>query len=197
MAELLVLAFGTILINNFVLARFLGICPFLGVSRQVETAVGMGVAVTFVMTMASAFTYWIQQLLVVYNIEYLQTIAFILVIAVLVQLVEMVIKKSSPVLYQALGIYLPLITTNCAVLGVALINVQEAYSFLEAVINGFSGGLSFVLAIVLFAGLRERLAFSPVPKSLQGFPVALILAGLLSMAFLGFSGFNLQALFRL
>ncbi|HEY8345007.1 MAG TPA: Rnf-Nqr domain containing protein, partial [Bacillota bacterium] len=117
MAELLVLAFGTILINNFVLARFLGICPFLGVSRQVETAVGMGVAVTFVMTMASAFTYWIQQLLVVYNIEYLQTIAFILVIAVLVQLVEMVIKKSSPVLYQALGIYLPLITTNCAVLG--------------------------------------------------------------------------------
>ncbi|HHU50791.1 MAG TPA: electron transport complex subunit RsxA [Firmicutes bacterium] len=197
MAELLVLAFGTILINNFVLARFLGICPFLGVSRQVETAVGMGVAVTFVMTMASAFTYWIQQLLVVYNIEYLQTIAFILVIAVLVQLVEMVIKKSSPVLYQALGIYLPLITTNCAVLGVALINVQEAYSFLEAVINGFSGGLSFVLAIVLFAGLRERLAYSPVPKSLQGFPIALILAGLLSMAFLGFSGFNLRALFGL
>lgn len=197
MAELLVLAFGTILINNFVLARFLGICPFLGVSRQVETAVGMGAAVTFVMTMASAITYWIQQLLVIYNIEYLQTIAFILVIAVLVQLVEMVIKKSSPVLYQALGIYLPLITTNCAVLGVALINIQEAYSFLEAVINGFSGGLSFVLAIVLFAGLRERLDFSPVPKSLQGFPIALILAGLLSMAFLGFSGFNLRALFGL
>jgi electron transport complex protein RnfA len=195
MSELLVLSLGTILINNFVLARFLGICPFLGVSRQLETAVGMGVAVTFVMTMASAITYGIQKLLIIYHIEYLQTIAFILVIAVLVQLVEMVIKKSSPVLYQALGIYLPLITTNCAVLGVAIINVQESYNLTKAVINGFSGGLSFVLAIVLFAGLRERLDYSPVPKALQGFPIALILAGLLSMAFLGFSGFNLRALF--
>jgi electron transport complex protein RnfA len=195
MSELLVLSLGTILINNFVLARFLGLCPFLGVSRQLETAVGMGVAVTFVMTMASAITYGIQKLLIIYHIEYLQTIAFILVIAVLVQLVEMVIKKSSPVLYQALGIYLPLITTNCAVLGVAIINVQESYNLTKAVINGFSGGLSFVLAIVLFAGLRERLDYSPVPKALQGFPIALILAGLLSMAFLGFSGFNLRALF--
>jgi|SRR5690554_145036 len=195
MAELLVLSLGTILISNIVLAKFLGICPFLGVSRQVETAVGMGVAVTFVMTMASAITYWIQKGLEHFGIDYLQTIAFILVIAVLVQLVEMVIKKSSPVLYQALGIYLPLITTNCAVLGIAILNIQESYSFLEAVVNGFSGGVSFTLAIILFAGLRERLEYSPVPQSLQGFPIALILAGLLSMAFLGFSGFNLQALF--
>lgn len=195
MAELFVLSLGTIFITNIVLARFLGICPFLGVSRQVETSIGMGLAVTFVMTLASAITYWIQKGLEHFGIDYLQTIAFILVIAVLVQLVEMVIKKSSPVLYQALGIYLPLITTNCAVMGIAILNIEEHYSFLETVVNGFSGGVSFILAIVLFAGLRERLEYSPVPQSLQGFPIALILAGLLSMAFLGFSGFNLQALF--
>lgn len=195
MVDLLIIAFGTIFINNFVLSRFLGICPFLGVSRQVETAVGMGIAVTFVMTLASSITYWIQKFLVAFGVEYLQTIAFILVIAVLVQFVEMVIKKSSPVLYQALGIYLPLITTNCAVLGVALINIRESYNFLETMVNGFSAGLSFILAIVLFAGLRERSAYAPVPKALQGFPIALITAGLISMAFLGFSGFNLQALF--
>lgn len=197
MAELLVIAFGSIFITNFVLTRFLGICPFLGVSRRLETAVGMGVAVTFVMTLASAITYWIQKFLILYQIEYLQTIAFILVIAVLVQFVEMVIKKSSPLLYQALGIYLPLITTNCAVLGVALINIGADYGFLESVISGFSGGLSFLLAIVIFAGIRERLDFAPIPRSLLGFPIALLTAGLISMAFLGFSGFDLRALFGL
>lgn len=197
MAELLVIAFGSIFITNFVLTRFLGICPFLGVSRQVETAVGMGVAVTFVMTLASAITYFVQKFLILYQVEYLQTIAFILVIAVLVQFVEMVIKKSSPLLYQALGIYLPLITTNCAVLGVALINIGASYGFLESVISGFSGGLSFLLAIVIFAGIRERLDYAPIPRSLLGFPIALLTAGLISMAFLGFSGFDLRALFGL
>lgn len=197
MVDLLVLSFSTIFISNFVLARFLGICPFLGVSRKLETSLGMGFAVTFVMTMASVITYGVQKLLVLYNVEFLRTISFILVIAVLVQFVEMIIKKASPVLYRALGIYLPLITTNCAVMGVAIINVDEGYSFIQTLVNGFSAGLSFILAIVLFAGLRERMEFAPLPKAMRGFPIALIIAGLISMAFLGFSNFNLQALFGL
>ncbi|MBA2133489.1 electron transport complex subunit RsxA [Capillibacterium thermochitinicola] len=194
MTEYLLIVLSAIFINNFIVARFLGICPFLGVSKQVETATGMGMAVTFVMALASGITYWLQKVLVMFNIEFLQTITFILVIAVLVQFVEMVIKKSSPVLYQALGIYLPLITTNCAVLGVTIINVTENYNFLQSVVNGIGGALGFSLLLILFAGIRERLAFAPLPKALEGIPIALITAGLVSMAFLGFSGFNLEAL---
>lgn len=199
MTDLLLISFGAIFINNFVLARFLGICPFLGVSKKLETAVGMGLAVTFVMIMASAITYGVYKLLVLFDLEYLDTITFILVIAVLVQFVEMILRKYSPGLYQALGIYLPLITTNCAVLGVAIINIDpsEGYSFIQATVNGFSGGVGFTLAIILFAGLRERLEFAPLPKAMEGFPIALILAGLISIAFLGFSGFRLQALLGL
>lgn len=197
MTNLLIIAFSTIFISNFVLSRFLGICPFLGVSRKLETALGMGFAVTFVMTMASVITYGVQKLLDLYNVGFLRTITFILVIAVLVQFVEMIMKKSTPALYRALGIYLPLITTNCAVLGVAIINIEEHYNFIQTAVSGFSGGLSFILAIVLFAGLRERLEFAPLPGAMKGFPIALITAGLLSMAFLGFSNFNLQALFGL
>ena len=187
--ELVLLSLSTILVNNFVLVKFLGICPFLGVSKKVETAVGMSLAVTFVMTVASACTYLVQEFLLRrLGIEYMQTVAFILVIAVLVQFVEMVIQKFSPSLYNALGIYLPLITTNCAVLGVALLNVQEKYDFIHSVVFGFSGGLSFMLGIVLFAGVRERLETADLPKPLQGFPIALITAGLIAMAFLGFQG---------
>lgn len=187
--ELVLLSLSTILVNNFVLVKFLGICPFLGVSKKVETAVGMSLAVTFVMTVASACTYLVQEFLLRrLGIEYMQTVAFILVIAVLVQFVEMVIQKFSPSLYNALGIYLPLITTNCAVLGVALLNVQEKYDFIHSVVFGFSGGLSFMLGIVLFAGVRERLETADIPKALQGFPIALITAGLIAMAFLGFQG---------
>ncbi len=187
--ELVLLSLSTILVNNFVLVKFLGICPFLGVSKKVSTAIGMSLAVTFVMTVASALTYLVQvYLLDALGIGYMQTVAFILVIAVLVQFVEMVIQKFSPALYNALGIYLPLITTNCAVLGVALLNVQEGYDFIHSVVFGFSGGLSFMLAIVLFAGVRERLETADIPKPLQGFPIALVTAGLIAMAFLGFSG---------
>jgi len=185
---LLILVSG-IFVQNFIFSRFLGICPFLGVSKQIETAVGMGVAVTFVMVLASAITYVVQYVVLVpLNLEYLQTIAFILVIAALVQLVEMVIKKTSPTLYQALGVYLPLITTNCAVLGVALLNMQNDYTFVEILFNGLAGALWFTLAIVLFAGVRERLELSDIPESLKGSPIALISAGLMAMAFLGFSG---------
>ncbi|NLY89194.1 MAG: electron transport complex subunit RsxA [Firmicutes bacterium] len=199
MTDLLLIFFGAIFINNFVLARFLGICPFLGVSKKLETAVGMGLAVTFVMTMASAITFGVNKLLLRFNLGYLDTITFILVIAVLVQFVEMILRKYSPGLYQALGIYLPLITTNCAVLGVALINIDPSagYNFIQATVNGFAGGVGFTLAIILFAGLRERLEFAPLPKAMEGFPIALILAGLVSIAFLGFSGFRLQALLGL
>ncbi|NLW56647.1 MAG: electron transport complex subunit RsxA [Firmicutes bacterium] len=195
MAEYLVIIFGAIFINNFIVSRFLGICPFLGVSRQVETATGMGLAVTFVMGLASGITYLVHKLLVALNIEFLQTITFILVIAVLVQFVEMVLKKSSPVLYRALGIYLPLITTNCAVLGVTILNIDAGHNFLQSVVNGIGGALGFSLLIILFAGIRENLNFAPIPRSLQGFPIALITAGLISMAFLGFTGFDLYALF--
>lgn len=196
MIDVLVIIFGAILVNNFVMVRFLGICPFLGVSKQVETALGMGFAVTFVMAMASGITYGIQKILDFYHLEVLQTITYILVIAVLVQFVEMVLKKTSPGLYQALGIYLPLITTNCAVLGVALINFNSNYNFLNSVINGTAAALGFTLAIVLFAGIRERMEHAPIGKSLQGFPIALITAGLMSIAFLGFSGLNLRAFFE-
>ncbi len=188
--KLVLLSLTTILANNYVLVKFLGICPFLGVSKKVGTAVGMSVAVTFVMTVASAVTYFVQKLLVAAGIEYMQTVAFILVIAVLVQLVEMAIQKFSPALYGALGIYLPLITTNCAVLGVALLNVQEGYDFVYTLVYSFSAGLSFMLAIVLFAGVRERLETADIPKALQGFPIALVTAGLLALAFLGFSGMS-------
>jgi len=187
--NLFVIFLGAILINNFVLTRFLGICPFLGVSRKVETAVGMSLAVVFVMTVASLATWTIQTyLLMPFGMLYLRTIAFILVIAVLVQFVEMVMLKATPTLYQALGVYLPLITTNCAVLGVTLINLNENYTLVESLVHGFAGAVGFGLAIVVFAGIRERLDYAPIPKALEGFPIALIVAGLLSMSFLGFQG---------
>ena len=180
---------GSILVNNFVMSKFLGICPFLGVSKKVSTAAGMGIAVTFVMAVASLVTYFVQYyILVPLGIEYLQTIAFILVIAVLVQLVEMVINKTSPSLYKALGVYLPLITTNCAVLGVTILNITESYSLLGSVVNGIGSALGFTLAIVLFAGVRERLESSNIPECFKGFPSTLIAAGLMSVAFLGFQG---------
>lgn len=187
--KLFMILLSTLLVNNFVLSRFLGICPFLGVSKKVSTALGMGAAVTFVMALASLFTYIIQYtILDTLGLEYLQTIAFILVIAALVQFVEMVIQKMSPTLYQALGVYLPLITTNCAVLGVAIINIQEKYDLLQTLINGTGAALGFTLAIVLMAGIRERLELSDIPEPLKGFPITLITAGLMSVAFLGFQG---------
>lgn len=195
MIDTLVIIFGAILINNFVLSQFLGICPFLGVSKKIETALGMGFAVTFVMGLASGITYGVQKLLEYFQVEVLQTLTYILVIAVLVQFVETVLKKTSPGLYQALGIYLPLITTNCAVLGVALINFNQNYGFLNSVLNGIAAALGFTLAIVLFAGIRERWTTAPIPKSLQGFPIALLTASLMSIAFLGFTGLDLRKLF--
>lgn len=189
MKDILLIVVGSVLVNNFVMSQFLGICPFLGVSKKVETAVGMGMAVTFVMGLASLITYFIQTyLLVPLDLEYMQTIAFILVIAVLVQIVEIALKKISRSLYQALGVYLPLITTNCAVLGVALLNTREGYNLIESVVNGVSAALGFTLSIVLFASIRERLATSNMPKWMNGFPGALITAGLMSLAFQGFSG---------
>ncbi|MDR1641352.1 MAG: electron transport complex subunit RsxA [Clostridiales bacterium] len=187
--QTLLIFMSAVLVNNFVLNRFLGICPFLGVSKKVETALGMSIAVTFVMALASAATYVVYYaLLVPFDLEYLYNIAFILIIAALVQLVEMFIKKSSPTLYQALGIYLPLITTNCAVLGVTVLNKESGYSFVTSVINGVGAALGFGLAIILFASIRERLERSDIPKAFRGFPIALITAGLMSIAFLGFSG---------
>lgn len=193
MRDLLIIAIGAILTYNFVLVRFLGICPFLGVSKRVDTALGMGMAVTFVMTLASAMTYLAYTyLLAPFGYEYLQTLAFILIIAALVQFVEMFLQKTSPALYSALGIYLPLITTNCAVLGVTLLNVDPSnnYNFIESIVFGGCAGLGFTLAIILFAGVRERLETSDIPKALLGFPSALITASLLAIAFLGFSGLN-------
>jgi electron transport complex protein RnfA len=185
----LAIIIGGVLINNYIFSRFLGLCPFWGVSKQVETATGMSLAVVFVMTMASAATWVINKyLLANFGLEYMQTIAFILVIAALVQFVEMVILKTSPVLYQALGIYLPLITTNCAVLGVALLNINEGYNFLESVVNGAASAVGWALAIILFAGLRERWAFADIPPSMRGFPIALVATGLMSIAFFGFQG---------
>lgn len=196
-SELLIISIGAILINNFVLVQFLGICPFLGVSKKVVTAMGMGFAVVFVMLCASALTWIVQEyLLVPFEIEYMQTIAFILVIAVLVQLVEMFLQKSIPSLYNSLGVYLPLITTNCAVLGVAIQNITKfggtEMSFLKSVVYGTSAGLGFTLAIILFAGVRERLESSDIPEFLKGMPITLITAALLSIAFLGFSGLSFR-----
>ena len=186
--RLLAISLAAILANNFIFAQFLGICPFLGVSKKSDTAVGMGLAVTFVMGLASAFCYGINIILVKLGLEYMQTVAFILVIASLVQFVEMFLKKAIPTLYTALGVYLPLITTNCAVLGVALLNVQNNYNFIESVVYGITGGLGFLLAIYLFANVRERVQFSDYPKSFEGFPIALVTAGLMALAFMGFSG---------
>ncbi len=187
--NILLVFFGAALVNNFVLSRFLGICPFLGVSKKIETAAGMGLAVTFVMTLASAVTYMVYNLVLVrFGIEYLYNIAFILVIASLVQLVEMFVKKSSPTLYQALGVYLPLITTNCAVLGVTVINKDNGYSFIYSVVNGIGAAIGFTIAIVLLAGIRERLDRNDIMPHFKGFPIALLTAGLMSIAFLGFTG---------
>lgn len=187
--NIFVIILGSILVNNYVLSQFLGICPFLGVSKKTETALGMGLAVTFVMTLASAAAYMVYNwILVPLNMAYLYTIAFILVIAALVQLVEMFLKKSSPTLYQALGVFLPLITTNCAVLGVAVANMNNNYNFIESVISGCAAALGFTLAIVLFAGIRERIEKNDIPEAFKGFPIALITASLMSIAFLGFQG---------
>ncbi|HZK25597.1 MAG TPA: electron transport complex subunit RsxA [Oscillospiraceae bacterium] len=189
MTSILAIVFGAIFINNFVLSRFLGICPFLGVSKKVETSLGMGMAVTFVMGMASLVTWLLEHyILEEFNLQYLRTIVYILVIAALVQFVELVIRKVSPVLYQALGIFLPLITTNCAVLGVALLNVQLEYNLLESVVFGIAAAIGFTLALVIMAGIRERLELVFIPKAMRGVPIALIVAGILSIAFMGFQG---------
>ncbi|MGL4361958.1 MAG: electron transport complex subunit RsxA [Cellulosilyticaceae bacterium] len=185
--ELLLLFIGAALVNNFVLTRFLGICPFLGVSKKVETATGMGMAVTFVMGLASLISYGIYEfILKTLEIEYLYTVAFILVIASLVQFVEMVIQKSSPSLYSALGVYLPLITTNCAVLGVAIINMQKQFTLIQSVVNGLGAAVGFTIVMVLFAGIRERIEKNNILPCLKGFPIALITAGFMAIAFLGF-----------
>lgn len=189
MPNLLVIFLGAIFVNNFVLSKFLGICPFLGVSKKVETAAGMGVAVTFVMALASIASYLVYQfILIPLEITYLYNIAFILIIASLVQFVEMFIKKSSPTLYQALGVYLPLITTNCAVLGVTVLNMQEGYNFIESIVNGVGAAIGFTLSIVLFAGIRERIEDNEILEHFKGFPIALITAGFMAIAFLGFTG---------
>ena len=190
--SLMSISLGAILVNNFILAQFLGICPFMGVSQKTGTAMGMGLAVTFVMGIASAVTWAVNNyILVPLDLQYMQTVAFILVIAALVQFVEMFLQKAVPALYQALGIYLPLITTNCAVLGVALLNIQNSYSFIESVVYGITGGIGFLVAIVLFASIREHTEDADCPKSFRGFPIALISAGLLALAFMGFSGMKI------
>ena len=188
---LLAISLGAILTNNFIFSQFLGICPFLGVSKKIDTAVGMGAAVTFVMGLASAITWLVNLLLVKLGLAYMQTVAFILVIAALVQFIEMFLQKAMPSLYTALGVYLPLITTNCAVLGVALLNIQNNYNFISSVVYGITGGLGFLLAIVLFASIRERLVFAEYPKAFEGFPIALVTAGLMALAFMGFSGLKI------
>ena len=190
--ELLAITLGAILANNFIFSQFLGICPFLGVSKKVDTAVGMGIAVTFVMGLASAITWLVNTfILIPFDLGYMQTVAFILVIAALVQFIERFLQKSMPSLYTALGVYLPLITTNCAVLGVALLNIQNNHNFISSVVYGITGGLGFLLAIVLFASIRERLVFADYPKSFEGFPIALVTAGLMALAFMGFSGLKI------
>ena len=188
---LFTISLNAILAENFILVKFLGICPFMGVSKKLDTSLGMGFAVVFVMALASAATWAVNEfLLVSLGLEYMQTVVFILVIAALVQFVEMFLQKVMPALYQALGIYLPLITTYCAVLGVALLNIQNGYTFLESVVYGITGGIGFTLAIVLFSSLRERLEDCDCPKAFKGFPLALIAAGLLALSFMGFSGFK-------
>lgn len=198
--ELFVMAMTAIFIQNFVLSRFLGLCPYLGVSKKLDSAFGMGMAVIFVMTLASAFAFLIRKyLLIAFGLEYLQTISFILTIAALVQFVEMVIQKKAPTLYKALGVYLPLITTNCAVLGVAILNTKAMratdptvpYNFLDAVLNGFFSGVGFTVVLLAMAGIRERLEFAELPKSMKGMPIGLILAGIMALAFYGFMGFKI------
>ena len=190
--QLLAIMLGAILANNFIFSQFLGICPFLGVSKKVDTAVGMGIAVTFVMGLASAVCFLVNNyVLIPLGLGYMQTVAFILVIASLVQFIEMFLQKTMPSLYTALGVYLPLITTNCAVLGVVLLNVQNNYNFISSVVYGITGGLGFLLAIVLFASIRERLVFADYPKCWDGFPIALVTAGLMALAFMGFSGLKI------
>ena len=191
MSNIFLLMLTAILTENFIFSKFYGICPFIGVSEKPDTALGMGMAVTFVMTISSAVTYAVYTLVLVpFKLTYLTTIAFILIIATLVQFIEMFLRKFIPALYSALGIYLPLITTNCAVLGAALINVNDGYTFIEAVVYGFSAALGFTLAIVIFAGVRERMKYAAPPKSFKGFPLILIAAGLVAMAFSGFSGIS-------
>mgnify|MGYP000755372830 CR=1 FL=1 len=186
--KLLSIALGAILVNNFILVQFLGICPFMGVSKKMDTAVGMGFAVIFVMGLASALCYPVNLLLEKLDLTYMKTVAFILVIAALVQLVEMALKKFLPPLYEALGIYLPLITTNCAVLGVAVLNIDEKYNFGQSMVNALGAGLGFLLAMVLFAGVRGRMENMDIPESFQGLPITLIAASIVSMSFMGFSG---------
>ena len=189
MKELMLIIVGSALVNNVVLSQFLGLCPFLGVSKKTETAAGMGGAVIFVITLSSFVTSVIYQfILVPTHMEYLQTIVFILIIAALVQFVEMFLKKAMPSLYQALGVYLPLITTNCAVLGVALINVQKDYNILQCTVNGFATAVGFTLSIIVMAGIREKIEYNDIPESFRGFPIVLITAGLMAIAFFGFSG---------
>ena len=191
LTSLFTISLGAILVNNFIFSQFLGICPFMGVSKKMDTALGMGFAVTFVMGVASAVTWAVNEfLLVPFDLVYMQTIAFILVIASLVQFIEMFLQKTIPSLYQALGIYLPLITTNCAVLGGALLNIQNSYNFIESLVYGITGGLGFLLAIVLFASVRTRIEGCDCPKSFDGYPIALLSAGLLSLAFMGFQGLS-------
>ena len=189
MGSLLIIAIGSALVSNVVLSQFLGICPFLGVSKKVDTAMGMGAAVIFVITLASAITMIVYDFIMVpLGVEYLQTIVFILVIAALVQFVEMFLKKSMPSLYNALGVYLPLITTNCAVLGVALTNVQKSYNILESIVNGFATALGFAIAITIMAGIREKMEFNDFPPAFKGSPIVVVTAALMSIAFFGFSG---------
>ena len=189
MKELLLIAIGSAVVNNVVLSQFLGLCPFLGVSKKIETAAGMGGAVIFVITLSSFVCSLVYKfILIPTNLVYLQTIVFILIIAALVQFVEMFLKKVMPPLYQALGVYLPLITTNCAVLGIALTNVQKEYNVLQGTINGFATAVGFTVSIVLMAGLREKIEYNDIPKSFQGFPIVLLTAGLMAIAFFGFSG---------
>ena len=190
MEAILGIIIAALLSENFILVKFYGICPFMGVSKKIDTALGMGMAVTFVMALASAACYAVNLLLGL-NLQYMQTVAFILVIATLVQVVEMFLKKFVPALYRALGVFLPLITTNCAVLGVVLVNVQEGYDFLTSVINGAAGGLGFTIAIVLFASIRERVDKADCPEAFKGYPITLISAGLLALAFMGFSGLSI------
>lgn len=189
MTELALILVATVLVNNFVLVKFLGLCPFMGVSRKLETAAGMALATTFVLTLSSVCSYLVNAwLLAPLGLEYLRTIAFILVIAALVQFTEMVVQKTSPLLYQVLGIYLPLITTNCAVLGVALLNIQESHGFVESMVYGLGAALGFSLVLVMFAGVRERIAVADVPAPFQGAAIALITAGLMALGFMGFAG---------
>jgi len=196
MVDLIVIFISAALINNVVLMQFLGICPYLGVSKTIDMAKGMGAAVIFVMSISSMVTWVLQHyILVPYEIEYLQTVAFILVIATLVQFVEMVMLRFSPALYRALGVYLPLITTNCAIMGVALLNITSGYGFIETIAHAVGSGIGFIIVIVLFAGIRERLERANVPEAMDGTPIALVVAALLSMAFMGFAGFNVAEMF--